>query len=218
MPGFAPTSDAARAPQFLHILTWPFQTKVSGQPPRMVDLRPIQDILADGGRQRLAAPFDGLVVGLDAAVKRLAEGPHPLRHGLVADPHLAQIVVHVLAEAVEQRLGKGGVGARPAQLRQHHPQVQHHHIETAVNRVRYAQRLIKQRFSRLRHDHAIDGLNGAARGQPGFPEVVELPKHFRALQRAPCVRANLCYDRPAVHCANSRRGPVLRGQDPFCND
>ena len=81
---------------------------IGREPPRLVHAGPIQDILADRRRQRLAAAFDGLVVGLDPAVKRLAEGPHPLRHGLVAYPHLAQIVVHVLAEAVEQRLRQLG--------------------------------------------------------------------------------------------------------------
>ncbi len=67
---------------------------------------------------------------------------------------------------------------------QHHPQMQHQQIKTAVNRVRHGQVPIKQRFSRLRHDHAIDGLDGAARGDPGFPEVIERPKHCGFRKRA----------------------------------
>src|SRR5258708_21184731 len=62
-------------------------------------------------------------------------------------------------------------------------------VKTAVNRVRDPQVPIKQRFSRLRHDHAIDGLNGAARGEPGFPEVIERPEHCGFRKRAPKVSA-----------------------------
>ena len=106
-----------------------------------------------------------LIIGLDAAVKGLAEGPHPLRDGLVADAHLAQIVVHVLAEAVEQGLRQLrpalGDGPQPAQQQ---PEMQQQQVETAVNRIGHAQVPVKYGFSRLRHDHAIDGLNGAGRG------------------------------------------------------
>ncbi len=43
-------------------------------------------------------------IGLRAAVEGLADPLHLLGHRQVADAHLAQIVVHVVAETVEQRL------------------------------------------------------------------------------------------------------------------
>src|SRR5258708_37291657 len=67
--------------------------------------------------------------------------------------------------------------------------MQQKQVKTAVNGVRDPQVPIKQRFSRLRHDHAIDGLNGAARGEPGFPEVIERPEHCGFRKRAPKVSA-----------------------------
>src|SRR6202035_2805844 len=63
--------------------------------------------------------------------------------------------------------------------------MQHQQVKTTVNRVWDAQVPIKQRFSRLCHDHAIDGLNGAAQGRRGFPEVIERPKHCGFRKRAP---------------------------------
>jgi hypothetical protein len=63
--------------------------------------------------------------------------------------------------------------------------MQHDQVKTAVNRIRHAQVPVKQGFSRLRHDHAIDGINGAARGRPGFPEVIERPKHCGFRKQGP---------------------------------
>ena len=130
---------------------------------------------------------NGQIVGRRTAVERLAEGLHALRNGEITDPHFAQIGVHILAEAVEQRLAQLRPALDRPQPPQYHPQMQHQQVKTAVNRIRHAQVPIKQRFSRLRHDHAIDGLNGAAQGHPGFPEVIERPKHCGFRKRAPKV-------------------------------
>ena len=90
--------------------------------------------------------------------------------------------------------------------------MQQEQVETAVNRVRYAQVPVKQRFSRLRHDHAIDGLDGAARGDPGFPEVIERPEHhgFRMRARPARVYCNrMC-------CPVRQRLARRKGTDQFC--
>src|SRR5512139_1487075 len=71
---------------------------IGGEPSRLRDLGAIQDILADRRRQGLSPLVHRLIIGFGPAIKGLAEGAHPLRHGLVADPYLAQIVVHILAE------------------------------------------------------------------------------------------------------------------------
>ena len=57
-------------------------------------------------RQRLAAVGQRQIVGRRAAIERLAERLHPLRHGEIADPDFAQIIVDIAAEIVEQRLAR----------------------------------------------------------------------------------------------------------------
>ena len=92
-------------------------------------------------------------------------------------------------------------------------------VKTAVNRIRHAQVPVKQRFSRLRHDHAIDGLNGAARGEPGFPEVIERPKHcgFRMRARRVCVLgARACCNPVGARYVNASRD--ARGRISSAND
>jgi len=49
-------------------------------------------------------------VGLGTAVKGLTDALHLLRHPQVANPHLAQIVVHILAKPVENALPKAVQG------------------------------------------------------------------------------------------------------------
>ena len=112
-----------------------------------------------------------------------------MRFGTVTSP---TPISRKLASMSSQKRSNSACGqVRPGLDRlhppQYHPQMQHQQIKTAVNRVRHAQVPIKQRFSRLRHDHAIDGLNGARRGHPGFPEVIERPKHCGFRKRAPKV-------------------------------
>ena len=191
---------------------------IDGQPPRVFDALAVQDILAQRLRQRLLARRQREIVGRRPAVEGLPEGLHSLRDGEIADPHFAQIGVHIVAEAIEQRLGKAGAALDRLQPPQYHPQMQHQQIKTAVNRVRHAQVPIKQRFSRLRHDHAIDGLNGAARGYPGFPEVIERPKHCGFRKRAPKVALGLApvAIRRAARYVNASRD--ARGWDRFRND
>src|SRR5580704_6484253 len=59
-------------------------------------------LLRAGGRKRGA-------IGSPAAVKCLAETLHPFWHRQVADAHLAQVVVEILAERVEQLLSEAAV-------------------------------------------------------------------------------------------------------------
>src|ERR1700691_3663113 len=97
--------------------------------------------------------------------------------------------------------------------------MQHQQIKTAVNRIWHTQVPIKQGFSRLRHDHAIDGLNGAAQGCPGFPEVIEWSKHCGFRKRAPrfasWAPAHVAIQRAARYVNAS---PDARGWDHFPND
>ena len=79
---------------------------------RLFDVLAVEDILAQRLRQRLAALGQRQIVGRGAAIKRLAEGLHPLRHLEVADAHFAQIVVHIVAKMVEQRLRQALVALR----------------------------------------------------------------------------------------------------------
>ena len=127
----------------------------------------LQDVLAKRPRQRLGAIGEREVVSGAAAIEGLTEGLHAFGHREVAHAHFPEIRVHIGAEMVEKSLR----GLRPAldlaQPAQNHPQMRQKQVKTAINRVRHAQArvqaLIKQGFSRLRHDHAIDGFNGAAR-------------------------------------------------------
>ena len=150
----------------------------------LLDVLAVQDILAHRLRQCLAALRQRQVIGRRPAIEGLAEGLHALRHLEVADPHLAQIIVHIVAKMVEQPLRQGRAALHRLQAAQEQPQMQQKQVKTAVNRVRNPKVPIKQRFSRLRHDHAIDGLDGAAQRRPGFPEVIERPKHCGFRKRA----------------------------------
>ncbi len=103
------------------------------------------------------------VIGCGAAVIGLPEGAHPARHGEVADPEFAQIVVHVAAEGIETALRQLAAGlALGAQPTQEQRQMQHDQVETTVERVRNAVFGIESRRSRLRHDRAIEGRDGRA--------------------------------------------------------
>ena len=69
-------------------------------------------------------------------------------------------MVHILAETVENTLPQALQGGILRKAIQHHGQMQHDQIKTAVNRVGDRIVAIKGRQSRLRHDHAIQGGNG----------------------------------------------------------
>jgi hypothetical protein len=102
---------------------------------------------------------------LRAAVERLADPAHLVRHRLIADAHLAQIVVHVAAERVEHALCGGALrgatrGGAVAQPPQHQDEVQHDHVESAEHCVGNRVILVEYRMARLRHDGAIERRNG----------------------------------------------------------
>ena len=66
--------------------------------------------------------------------------------------------------------------------------MQQDHIEAAIDQVRHPEGPIKQGLSRLRHDHAIDGYNGAARWSAGFFETIERPEHVGSERQPAGVR------------------------------
>ena len=141
---------------------------IGGQPPRVFDLLAVQDILAQRLRQRLPARRQAPDRRPPRGRKRPPRRP-ACASGTVRSP---TPISRKLASISSQKWSNSACD-KPAppldrlQPPQHHPQMQHQQIKTAVNRIRHAQVPIKQRFSRLRHDHAIDGLNGAARGVSG---------------------------------------------------
>ena len=77
----------------------------------------------------------------------------------IASAYLPQIVVHILANPVENALSEALQGGVLRQAIEHQSQ-QHNQVETAVNRVGDGVVAIKTGQSRLRHDHAIEGGNG----------------------------------------------------------
>jgi len=92
----------------------------------------------------------------------LADPTHLSRHRQIPDPHLSQVIVHVLAEPIEHALAEvahfGALGDKPPQQKR---EMQHDHPEPAVNRIRNAIAQVEDRGSRLRHDGAIDRRDGA---------------------------------------------------------
>ena len=155
------------------------RTDIARQGLRAVGKAAVEHVARQSLRQLRVAGLEGQIVGGGAAIECLAECLHAFRHGEVADPHLAEVVVHIGAEAVEQGLRQALPVRRRPQPAQHQPQMQDQHVEPAVNRVAHVEPGVKRRFSRLRHDHAIDGFDGAARRSGGVPETIERPEHFR---------------------------------------
>src|SRR4029077_8520173 len=106
------------------------------------------------------------------AIKCLAETPHPFGHRQVADAHLAQVVVKILAERVEQLLSEAAVGTSltisprpgvslPVEAAQEEHEMEYDQVKTALDGVRHAVARVKGRGARLRHDHAIERANDA---------------------------------------------------------
>src|SRR5205807_3297135 len=77
---------------------------IGGELPRLFDPFAVEDILAKRLRKLRLAFAQRRVISRHTAIKGLAKRLHPLRHGEIADAHLAQIGVHVVAKAVEQGL------------------------------------------------------------------------------------------------------------------
>jgi len=70
------------------------------------------------------------LVDLGTAVERLADTAHLARHALIADAHLAQIVIHVAAERIEYALRQSPGGCPAcAQPPQEQRQMQHDQVE-----------------------------------------------------------------------------------------
>ena len=96
-----------------HIFVW--QTYTGLVPSQLLDGLSAEDrsamwsaILDDppthGGTAVFVAESEREIVGCRAAIERFAEGLHPFRHREVADAHFTQIIVHIVAKMVEQRL------------------------------------------------------------------------------------------------------------------
>ena len=117
-------------------------------------------ILGGGKRRR---------IGRLPAVERLSDFAHFPGHGQVPHPHFPQARVHVPAERVEQPLAEApDRGRLPFEPAHEQDDVQHDHLETAVNRIGNTIAAVKRRLSRLRHDHAIergDGDRAVGRGE-----------------------------------------------------
>ena len=83
----------------------------------------------------------------------------------IADTALAQALIHVGQQVVEQRLGER-LRLRPllTQMAQNQKGMQYDHVKTAVERIRDAQAAVKGRVSRLGHNAQVH-----VRGQASPP-------------------------------------------------
>ena len=96
-------------------------------------------------------------IGRLPAVKHLSDPAHFSWYCEIAYPHLPHVVVHVLAEAVEQRLAELASGRGVSlQTSKHQNRMQDDHFEAAHYRIRHAIGLIERGAARLRHDGAIE--------------------------------------------------------------
>ena len=77
------------------------------------------------------------------------------------------MIVHILAEPVESRLpGRPGRFVTARQPVENQAEMQHQQIEPAIQRVRDAEIAVEDRRAGLRHDGAIERLDGRALGVP----------------------------------------------------
>jgi hypothetical protein len=70
-------------------------------------------------------------------------------------------MVHVAPEGIEQSAPERATLGLPREPPQHHRQVQYNHLEASFDGIRNAEFLIKFRPARLRHDGAIERVNGS---------------------------------------------------------
>src|SRR5580693_9860885 len=100
-----------------------------------------------------------------AAVKGFGKGLHPFRHRKVADPHFPQIGIEIAAKRVEKLLTQTASGFRPAaEPTQQQHQMQHNQVEPALDRIGNPVIHVKRRRTGLRHDGAIEDMDGAGLG------------------------------------------------------
>ena len=99
-------------------------------------------------------------VRLRTPIKRLSHALHVFGHGKIADPHFAQITVHVRTEMIEERLPEFPQLRFIGQSVENQGQMQNQQVKTSVYSVGHPIFAIKAGQSRLRHDRAIQGRNG----------------------------------------------------------
>ena len=91
-----------------------------------------------------------------------------LAHRQIADPDVAQALVHVGEQQIEQLLSERAARrAREPQPPHHEGHVQADHLEAPVRRVGHAQIPVEQRRSRLLYQIAIHSLGDLAPGAVG---------------------------------------------------
>ena len=122
-------------------------------------------------RSRVAV-IERALVGLGAAVERLRHPPHLLRHRRSPTPISRKLSSmswqnRSNSSLADRRPCAAGISRQPPQ---HQHQMQHDHVEAGRHRVRHPITTIERRGSRLRHDHAIEGVDvgvspGAAEGE-----------------------------------------------------
>src|SRR5262249_19037462 len=109
----------------------------------------------------LCARIEGALVDLGAAIERFAQAAHLLRNREVAYSHLPQIVVHVAAKPVKDALRQLTRLLRlPSEPPKQQDQMQNDNVEASLDSVRNPVGEIEGRQARLRHDRAIEGVNG----------------------------------------------------------
>ena len=111
----------------------------------------------------LAAFVESRFIGRDAAIDRACHSFDLFAYGQIANPHLAQILVHILEHHIEQLLGKHRtLLALVAQATEQQEDVKRDHVETAVKRIRRTKPGVESRLASLAHGSDIKGIGGAA--------------------------------------------------------
>src|SRR5215211_3666132 len=105
------------------------------------------------------------IIGRCAAIKGLTDPLHMLWHRQIAHAHFTQIGVHIIAKSVEYPLAQPPHIVRPgAAAANNQKGVDEDHFEPAGDRIRYAKTAIEGWRTRLRHDRAIERMDGILLG------------------------------------------------------
>ena len=105
-----------------------------------------------------------------SAVECLANKAHLARDREVSNPHFAHIIIHVLAESIEQALPQLSAAAGMVlEAAQHQYGMQHDHLQPGSDRVGHPVALVKGGISRLCHDGAIERVDVGLAGGGGKP-------------------------------------------------
>ncbi len=142
---------------------------------------PFKDIAAQRISYRRSRVIGGerIFIGFDAAIEIFRELADLARDRKVADPHLAQRIVHILKHGVEQALARVARALelqRVLRFQPPHQQIdmQRHHLKPPIERVRNAKPCVKRLTARLLHrgrEKRATSLKGRVISEKPFEHV-----------------------------------------------